>query len=149
MFVCSLHLPSLQKYVQLCQRKARTPTVTEQKVKESKDWTDHSDFPLHGGNSSTLSFCFIRALLPQIAAGVSYLTSRKWCVNMKQPVTCSPCLLWVSGVGIACLLNLVTRGAGVPGSRHFTLKANTCHGNRDVLAGGIVWQVLAGRALFH
>lgn len=55
----------------------------------------------------------------------------------------------LSGVGIACLLNLVTRGAGVPGSRHFTLKANTCHGNRDVLAGGIVWQVLAGRALFH
>lgn len=23
----------------------------------------------------------------------------------------------------------------------FTLKANTCHGNTDVLAGGVVWQV--------
>jgi hypothetical protein len=88
-----------------------------------------------------LSFCYIQAQLPQIAAGVSYLTSRKGCVNMTRPVTCSPYLLWVSGVGIACLLNLVTRGAGVPGSRHFTLKANTCHGNTDVLAGG---QVLAG-----
>ncbi|CDQ71853.1 unnamed protein product [Oncorhynchus mykiss] len=92
--VCSL-LPPLQKYVRLCQRKARTPTVTEQKVKKREDLTETTDFPQHGGNSSPSPFCYLRALLPQmeIAAGVSYLTSRKGCVNMKQPVICSPCLL--------------------------------------------------------